>query len=274
MLLLATPVGTVTIATNNNYATHDRSSGELQVTSYTHLFDQCTQDWFAVASVIEDLLTHVKMKQPGLKSVFMRSDEASCYHNNFLIATVGDIGQRVGIAVEAYDFPEPQSGKDVCDQSLCPLKLSVRTYCSEGNDILSAPDMRDALQKDPVRGTSASVNMVDESKKSIQVKKIDHFSSFHNFTFESLGIRARRAYKIGRGKLFPYDTLYLKHQEATGLMTKDADKLFLSQLKKDVSRLRRLRMYNLPLVRMRKKIQFSLNVYFQVVRRCLSSLQI
>ena len=106
-LLLATPVGTVTIAANN-YATHDGSTAELQVTSYTHLFDQCTQDWFAVASIIEDLPTHVKMKQPGLKSVFLRS-EAGCYHNNFLITAVGDIGQRVGVAVEAYDFSEPQS---------------------------------------------------------------------------------------------------------------------------------------------------------------------
>ena len=73
--------------------------------------------------------------------------------------------------------------------------------------------------------------MVDESKKSLQVQKIDHFRGFHNFTFESSRIRARRAYKIGRGKLFPYDTLYLKHQEATGLMTKDADKTFFEPLK-------------------------------------------
>ena len=51
------------------------------------------------------------MKQPGLKSVFLRSDEAGCYHNNFLIAAVPDIGQRVGVAVEAYDFSEPQSGR-------------------------------------------------------------------------------------------------------------------------------------------------------------------
>ena len=30
----------------------------------------------------------MKMKQPGLKSVFLRSDEVGCYHNNFLIAAV------------------------------------------------------------------------------------------------------------------------------------------------------------------------------------------
>ena len=33
-------------------------TGELQVSSFAHLFDQCTQDWFAVASIIEHLLTY------------------------------------------------------------------------------------------------------------------------------------------------------------------------------------------------------------------------
>ena len=155
----------------------------------------CINNWRS-SNTRENKATRAK------RCFFFRSDEPGCYHSNFLIAAVRDIGQRVGVAVEAYDFSEPQSGKDVCDRTLCPLKSSVGTYCSEGNDILSASDMRDALQKHPVRATSASVNMVDESKKSLQVKKIDHLSGFHNFTFESSGIRARRAYKIGRGKLF------------------------------------------------------------------------
>ena len=94
--------------------------------------------------------------------------------------------------------------------------------------------------------------MVDESKKSLQVQKIGHFSGFHNFTFESSRIRARRAYKIGRGKLFPYDTVF-KAPRGDWPHDKTLIKHFLSHLKKDVSRLRHLRMYNLPLVRMRKK---------------------
>ena len=155
----------------------------------------------------------MKTKNPSLESVHLRSDEAGCYQSNFLIAAViiRDIGQRVGIAVESYDFSERQSGKDVCDRILCPLKSSVRTYCSEGHDILTASDMREALQEHPVKGATAAVSMVDESKKSLQLKKIEHFSSFHNFKFEQSGIRARKAYKIGRGKLFPYDAVYVEH---------------------------------------------------------------
>ena len=79
--------------------------GELQVTLFAHLFDQSMQDWFAVASIIEHLLTYQKAN--NVQCVHLRSDEAGCYHSNSLIASVRDIGERVGITVESYDFSEP-----------------------------------------------------------------------------------------------------------------------------------------------------------------------
>ena len=75
----------------------------------------------------------------------MQSDEAGCYHNNYLIAAVRDIGDIVGVEVAGYHFSEPQNGKDVCDRILCPVKLAIRRYCNEGHDILTAQDMRKAL---------------------------------------------------------------------------------------------------------------------------------
>ena len=72
---------------------------------------------------------------------------------------------------------------------------------------------------------------MDESKKSLQLKKIEHFSSFHNFNLEPSGIRARKAYKIGRGKLLPYDTVYVEHQGATDPQTEDATKSFFEPTK-------------------------------------------
>lgn len=89
-------------------------TGELQVTSSAHLFHQCMQDWFAVASIIVHLLTNLKAN--NVQRVHLRSDEAGCYHSNSLIASVRDIGDRVGITLESYDFSEPQSGKGICDR--------------------------------------------------------------------------------------------------------------------------------------------------------------
>ena len=194
-------------------------SGQLKVISYTHLFDKCTQDWYAVASIIEDLLQYLKSRMPKLSKAYLRSDEAGCYHSNDLIAAVRDIGERVGVVVERYDYSEPQSGKDMCDRILCPMKTAIRSYCCEGHDVLTASDMRDALMKHPVRGTTASVNSVDEQQESLVVKKLDHISSFHNFRNEDSAVRAWKAYNIGAGKEFLYDDVYVNHQGPTMIQT-------------------------------------------------------
>ena len=89
------------------------------------------------------------------------------YHNSSLISAVTDIGKKVGVAVHSYHLSEPQSDQDICDRILCPMKSSFRTYCNEGNDILTAVDMRYALMQHPVRGTTAAVSVVNESKKTL-----------------------------------------------------------------------------------------------------------
>ena len=199
----------------------DESTKKLKLATYAHLFDQCTQDWFAVASIIEHLLMHLKAGNPQLESVYLRSDEAGCYHGNFLVAAVKDIGERVGISVKSYDFSEPNSGKDVCDRILCPLKSSIRVHCSERHDILTASDMKEALKQHPVSGTSAVVGIVNTSKENLEVRKLGNFGSFHNFQFERFGIRVWKAYGIGQGKLFPYESVYVKHQGPTMIQVED-----------------------------------------------------
>ena len=119
---------------------HRDKSATYTMKSYVHHFDSCTQDWYTVVSILEDFFKTLKCDQSAVKKAFLRSDEARCYHNE-LIAAVQDIGKRVGIKVERYDFSEPQYGKDVCDQ-ICPMKESIRRFCNEGHDVIRAKDMR------------------------------------------------------------------------------------------------------------------------------------
>ena len=91
----------------------------IGVASYAYLFDQCTQDWFAVTSVIEDVITQLKTKNQMLNTVFLRSDEAGCYHNNYLITALKDISKEIGVTIQGYYYSEPQAGKDICDRILC-----------------------------------------------------------------------------------------------------------------------------------------------------------
>lgn len=63
---------------------------------------------------------------------------------------------------------------------------------------------------------------MDESKKNLLINQLEYFSCFHNFRFEDSGIHAWKAYGIGQGKLFAYDTVYVQHQGPTMLQTEDS----------------------------------------------------
>lgn len=63
------------------------------------------------------------------------------------------------------------------------MKTCIRCFCNEGHDILTAGDMRKALSERPVKGTSACVCEVDESKRTLEVNKINCFSKLHNIQF-------------------------------------------------------------------------------------------
>lgn len=194
---------------------------EPVATTYVHLFDSCTQDWFAVASILENLLVTLKAHNPSVNSVHLKSDEAGCYHNNLLIASIHDVSKRVGIAVETYYFSEPQHGKDICDRIICPMKLSVRKYCDEGHDIQSVKDMRGALLERPVKGVTVAVGEVIEGHKTTDVTKIPHFSMYHNFEFLQEGIRVQKAYSVGPGEIVNYDNIIRIPQGPTSLEIKD-----------------------------------------------------
>ncbi|KAK3715349.1 hypothetical protein QZH41_010171, partial [Actinostola sp. cb2023] len=186
---------------------------DLQIVSYVHLFDSCTQDWYAVCAILTHLLKIVKATQPKINKAFIRSDGAGCYHNNNLIAAVNDVGNQTGIKVLRYDFSEPQFGKDVCDRIISPLKGAIRRYCDEGHDILSASDMYVTLQARPVTGTTAAVCELNRRAiNDFKLNRVNSFSTFHNFMYEAEGLRISKAYNIGTGNLIPWSELNIQGQ--------------------------------------------------------------
>ena len=105
----------------------------------------------------------------------------------------------------------------MCDRILCPMKSAIRQYSCEGNDVLSAKDMRTALSERPVRGTIACVFLVNETQKTLEVNKVDGFSKYDNFIFELNGIRVWRADGVGKGTVIPYQDTIVKPQGPTDL---------------------------------------------------------
>ena len=95
-----------------------KQADTLKITSYAHLFNSCSQDWFSVLSILDNLLSVIKSSNPDITKAYFRSDEAGCYHNSCLISSLRDLGKRQGIEVLRYDHSEPQYGKDVCDNAV------------------------------------------------------------------------------------------------------------------------------------------------------------
>ena len=52
-----------------------KQTEEPMVVNYTHMFDTCMQDWFAVAFILENLLLTLKMENVPLSKAFIKSDE-------------------------------------------------------------------------------------------------------------------------------------------------------------------------------------------------------
>ncbi len=130
----------------------------LQVKTYVHLLDQCSQNWFAVASLYENTLNEIKKSKPEIVEVFTRSDNAGCYHCAFLLLSIPGISQRTGIKTKRYDFSESNSGKDICDRHISPMKSHIRQYVNEGNDVENAGDMKKTLDSHHgVKGCHISV---------------------------------------------------------------------------------------------------------------------
>ena len=65
----------------------------VEVDTFVHIFDSCTQDWFSVASIVEHVLSVIKMEDPSITKFFLRSDNAGCYHNTELLLSLKAVGK-------------------------------------------------------------------------------------------------------------------------------------------------------------------------------------
>ena len=148
---------------------------------------------------------------------YLKSDNAGYYHNASLILSLKSIGERAGITVQRYAFSDPQSGKDVCDRKIAPMKGHIQRWVNEKHEVVTAVDMKEALESyGGVRGCRIAVAEVDVAKAA-KPEEWKGISALVNFEFLSSGIRAWKAYGVGEGQMFPYDEVGRSLQGPTGL---------------------------------------------------------
>lgn len=153
--------------------------------------------------MIEHTLATLKTLKPNLNQVYLRSDNAGCYHCAYLLLSLPSIGDRTGVKITRYDFSEPQAGKDICDRRTASLKSHMRRFINEGNDVKTASDMKAAIESyGGVKGCYAAVCRVQASAQTMNKHTMAGVQALHNFSYENGGMRVWRAYDVGPGKFY------------------------------------------------------------------------
>ncbi|XP_076111669.1 uncharacterized protein LOC143079930 [Mytilus galloprovincialis] len=176
----------------------------LMQRTYTHTMDAVKQDWVAVASVLEHTLRTIKIQLPRINTVYLRSDNAGCYHCGSLWLAIPKITETTGITIARYDYSEPQNGKSYCDAKIAGhMRGKIRRSAASGSDVLTASDMKMAIDKHGgVTSCQAAYVAVDPNslvkKITCPIKAITKISNVRFNNDDT--ITAWKAFEIGNGK--------------------------------------------------------------------------
>jgi len=113
--------------------------------TYFTVIYRCDQGLTDVLSIADVVLDEFKKDVPHITHVFVKSDNASCYHSNSSAEGLHQVCKEKGIKLARYDYNEPCRGKDQCDRESAGAKSVMRSYVDAGNDILTATDIFKAL---------------------------------------------------------------------------------------------------------------------------------
>jgi len=77
---------------------------------------------------------------------------------------------------------------------------------------MTASDMHEALKEWQVKGALVAVCELDRGGEEIKVNCISSFNAFHNFSYKQEGLRVRKVYNVGAGRLIPWSELIIQKQ--------------------------------------------------------------
>jgi hypothetical protein len=176
-------------------------SDQLEMLTFVHIFQACSQDMYAVIAVMEDVVKQIKNTMPRLKTVNYRQDNAGCYHSGPTIICAGKIGEKLGVKIKRLDFSDPQGGKGACDRKAATIKAHMQLHLNSGHDIETPAQMCEAmLSSGGVPSLSVTV-CESVSIPTMPTYKLDGVSTLYNVEFEKKGMRVWKAYVTGPGCL-------------------------------------------------------------------------
>ena len=113
--------------------------------------------------------------QPQIKKIYMKSDNAGCYHNPWSLEALFNIFKKHGLTLQRYDFNEPAWEED-CDRESVTTKSYIHNYLDNGHDLLNADDVFLALHYGSgIQDAVVCAEEIDFSIATLTGAKIQNF---------------------------------------------------------------------------------------------------
>ena len=123
-----------------------RKDSTMQLLSFVHVFKKCSQVSDTVLAIIDDVFQQLKSTSPEVQTVFLRQDNAGCYHSTSVLLSVQRIATKNNINICQVDYSDPQGGKGPCDRKAATIKSHIKIYLNEGHDVETAEQKVQALE--------------------------------------------------------------------------------------------------------------------------------
>ena len=120
------------------------NDGKIEMMTFVHLFETCNQDSSAVLAILNDVFRRLKDVMPHLQSIYLRQDNAGCYHCALTLVTASKVAELNKL--RRMDFSDPQGGKGSCDRKAATIKSHMAIHLNSGHDIESASQMQEAIE--------------------------------------------------------------------------------------------------------------------------------
>ncbi len=184
---------------------------EIKALTFVHIFESCTQDSAAVLAIFDDILQQLKSIAPYVTSLYLKQDNAGCYHSAATILGIYQVASHNDMNLVRIDFSDPQGGKGACDRKAATIKNHMKKYLNSGYDIDNAQQMESAMESfEGIPGLGVTLCGVQDSL-DLPVKW-EGVSFINNIAYSKDGITFWRAYKVGEGKFLPWSDFSLPTQ--------------------------------------------------------------
>ena len=98
---------------------------QIETLTIVHIFEKCNQDGPAVVAIFDDVLKQLKTVLPDLSTVYMRQDNAGCYHSALAMLVIHQIAKNNGVKLGRLDFSQKVLRPKGCNDKRTPEKISV-----------------------------------------------------------------------------------------------------------------------------------------------------